>query len=642
MRHVYSGPRSAAVLVAAVALVVAVAALSMASPPPSADASLRVESGASLAQTGRLPSSGCRPIITESVRADAFRTCDGNAVTVTVGVTCLNYVPVHAVFLIAKHLLMQDHLEDVKRAAREAVGAIDFGQAARVGVVSLSVQVYEEVDLTDDKGAVVSAINKIQLDALNPFTEYHDWLGESAVVLEKARRDAKVPPIEVMVLYSTGCPTGYESYCQRQQASAAKARSDGITILGVCNPRARPFGLPVGLFLPANHCRDVRTMASPGYYYDLQQASRVGPAIDEIVARADDLGVKTLTIVENVPGPLTVLPGSARPAPDRATAGDVRWTFADLVAGGRITVTYGITTAAEGPLALRDGSAVDLVDTVGRAIGPALIPTRTLHAGPCVRQTPTPVPTATDPPSPTPSPSATATATTTTTATPTTASSATPTPTSVPGRAFLPVVLGRVCKPTDRPNHVVLVIDASSSMTDASAGRPKIDHAREAAGRFVDLLALGEQRDRAAIVAFNRAAEILVPLSADRAALHRAIDDIRTASGTRLDLAIALAQVAFDGGPPTLAEPSRTVVLLTDGRSDEGTSPAAIGRATDMRGRGYRIVAIGLGDDIDADVLRAMSGPGDFLSPPTADVLRGIYEALATRLPCPGGVIWGR
>lgn len=274
---------------------------------------------------------------------------------------------------------------------------------------------------------------------------------------------------------------------------------------------------------------------------------------------------------------------------------------------------------------------------------------------PRTRATLTPSPTlpATETSSPTPSPSATATATAT----------ATPSPTSTPTRrplpVYLPVIVNEECAERTQHADVVVVIDVSTSMDRlTSAGRSKMEAAQAAVRAFVGQMKLTPGAggyDQVAIVGFNDSWWIQQGLSADRAALERAIAALpeRSAQGTRLDLAVA-------GGLAALAGPGRNpantpvVVLLTDGLpnrvptpvpsgSQEDTVRAAARRAKDG---GVALYTVGLGQpaDIDAALLGDMaSRPDMFFYAPDAEELAAIYAQIAYTIGCPGGRHdWGR
>jgi len=243
--------------------------------------------------------------------------------------------------------------------------------------------------------------------------------------------------------------------------------------------------------------------------------------------------------------------------------------------------------------------------------------------------TPTPEPTRTSvPPSITPSPSLTASRTAT----------MSPTPRPI----YLPMLLRESCTPQQRLGDVVLVLDASQSMTGSVApgsAQSKLDAARAAAGRLLDILRLGDG-DQAAIVSFNAEAFVLAGLTADRGGLNRALDAIKVAPQTCIfcgvDAAVReLASVRrrLDSAP--------VVILLTDGRSSPQPVDLAVARAGEAKLAGVRIYTIGLGEDLDEAALREMaSGPESYFHAPSGAHLARIYQDIAADIPCPVSAFW--
>jgi len=257
---------------------------------------------------------------------------------------------------------------------------------------------------------------------------------------------------------------------------------------------------------------------------------------------------------------------------------------------------------------------------------------------------PTPTPTLTPRISPTPSATRTASPTRTATSTPTstTTPSPTTTPTRVPGPVYLPIAVSEPpCLPVRPILDVILILDASTSMADLTrAGRPKIDAAVAAARDFVARLALAPDGDHAALVAFNVAATLEAPLTADRAALDAALDGIALAQFTRIDLGLDAAAAELAS---TRRRPGATaaVILLTDGRSNPVPVSEAERAAEAVKATGARLFTIGLGQDLDADALRRMaSRPQDYFEAPDGEDLAAIYEVIAAALPCPPYAHW--
>ncbi len=255
-------------------------------------------------------------------------------------------------------------------------------------------------------------------------------------------------------------------------------------------------------------------------------------------------------------------------------------------------------------------------------------PTSTPPPTPLISPTPSVTPTRTPSPTRTRTPSATPTRTRTPTATPS------PLPTRDSRVIYLPLLVGERCDPGRQRIDVLLVMDASTSMRFATrAGRPKIAAAQEAARRFLGRLGLPE--DQAGLVAFNASATVLSRLSGDRAALLAAVDSIQLAEFTRIHLGMDLARELVLAGEHKGAN-LPAIVLLTDGRSNPDPSQMALDAAARAKAAGIRVFTVGLGQDVEQDVLRAMaSRPEDFFYAPDGEDLGAIYDAIAVAIPCP-------
>jgi Mg-chelatase subunit ChlD len=259
--------------------------------------------------------------------------------------------------------------------------------------------------------------------------------------------------------------------------------------------------------------------------------------------------------------------------------------------------------------------------------------------GPCESTpsvTPPPTPSATVPPIPT----STATAIRITPATPT--PTATPTATPRPVPVYLPLALREQCVPGQQRVDVALVIDASTSMVleRTRQGRTKLDAAVEAVELFVGDLDLPQ--DQAAIVSFNAGAELLQPLTGDRAALADALTRIQVQQTTRLDLGIQVARTELSS-TRRKAGNDPVMIVLTDGRANPVGPDAAVREGAAAKGEGVTIFTIGLGEELDLDALSAIaSKPAYFYSAPDGEDLEAIYKAIAVAIPCPADTFWGR
>jgi Mg-chelatase subunit ChlD len=173
---------------------------------------------------------------------------------------------------------------------------------------------------------------------------------------------------------------------------------------------------------------------------------------------------------------------------------------------------------------------------------------------------------------------------------------------------------------------VALLLDTSSSMEGA-----KIEAAKAAARAFVDALRLPV--DQAAIITFDSGARIDHALTADRAALQRAIEGVRTRLGTRIDLGLwaGLEEVVERGRSG--ADP--VIVLLTDGRPQGGSEGATFAAATFARDVRVDVWAIGLGPDVSEEVLVAIAGGSERVRlAPGPEELVEVYSNIAREIPC--------
>ena len=141
---------------------------------------------------------------------------------------------------------------------------------------------------------------------------------------------------------------------------------------------------------------------------------------------------------------------------------------------------------------------------------------------------------------------------------------------------------------------VVVALDVSDSMLveDAESGGklPRLERAKR---EIVDLLRMMEG-DRIGLVAFAGTAFVECPLTLDYGAAEIFLDAIDTdlipVKGTDLGRALRTSISAFDAG----SQPSRAVILITDGEDHSGQALAA---AEEAKTAGVRVFTIGIGRD---------------------------------------------
>ena len=164
-----------------------------------------------------------------------------------------------------------------------------------------------------------------------------------------------------------------------------------------------------------------------------------------------------------------------------------------------------------------------------------------------------------------------------------------------------------------RPLNLVFVIDKSGSMADSD----KMSRVKEGLRSMIGKL---RTDDIVSIVSFDTTARVLYPAHAigDGYALRRAIDCLEPDGSTNLHgglmLGYAEAKKHFRAGA------TNRVVLLTDGIANQGViDPAAIAaQSSEFNGQGIDLSTIGVGLDLNNDLLRTLANSG-----------RGLYHFIS-------------
>ena len=261
---------------------------------------------------------------------------------------------------------------------------------------------------------------------------------------------------------------------------------------------------------------------------------------------------------------------------------------------------------------------------------------------PTLTPTETPTPPITDTPTATPTSTPTDTPVPTDTPLPIPTASAIPTPT--PADLYLPLAIKEKCPDVKvTPLDVVIVIDASTSMRDLTRdGRPKIDAAVDAAKAVARLVRPGGLL-RVAVVRFADDAAVIAPLGDTRDAIERALDSMETSAGSRLDEGISRGAEALVAGDHTdRTERDARMIVLTDGLPSP-SGPDDVRRAAAVaRSQGILIDAIGIGLDVDAELLADAAGdPSRYHAIDDAEDLVDTLRPLIEPPPvCGGSTTW--
>ena len=199
---------------------------------------------------------------------------------------------------------------------------------------------------------------------------------------------------------------------------------------------------------------------------------------------------------------------------------------------------------------------------------------------------------------------------------------------------YLPFVTIHSCQTQFEPVDVVLALDASDSMAAPTepGGATKFAAAQAAAISFLQRLPFPDSQ--AAVVSFNESAILDQPLTSDLASLTAAIQNLSLATLTRLDLALALSRSELLS-PRHVPTRERVIILLTDGVPAGTTEAEVLAEADLTKAAGMVIYTIGLGQDVNGELLEAMaSSPDHYFPAPSTSDLDDIYTQIANVIHC--------
>jgi len=164
------------------------------------------------------------------------------------------------------------------------------------------------------------------------------------------------------------------------------------------------------------------------------------------------------------------------------------------------------------------------------------------------------------------------------------------------------------------------VLDRSGSMSGQ-----KIANAKAAAKAFLDRMDLSV--DQAGLVSFSDAATLNQMLTQMAGPVRTAIDGLVASGATNITDAITQAQAELTSARHRTGN-QPVIVLLSDGQPTAGGDPRPA--ATAAKNAGTRIFTIGLGADVDPDMLRDLaSSPSDYFFAPDSSQLDAIYQQIA-------------
>ncbi len=146
-----------------------------------------------------------------------------------------------------------------------------------------------------------------------------------------------------------------------------------------------------------------------------------------------------------------------------------------------------------------------------------------------------------------------------------------------------------------RGRNLLIALDVSRSMLAADVHPNRLERARVDIMDLIDDL----RGDRAGLLVFRGKANMICPLTTDRAFLRQALDGISIDSAPRgeTDLADAIRKslAAFE----TMPDENNAIILISDGEDLAGRAAAA---AAEAGHRGIPIFTVGIGDPAGAEV----------------------------------------
>lgn len=212
-----------------------------------------------------------------------------------------------------------------------------------------------------------------------------------------------------------------------------------------------------------------------------------------------------------------------------------------------------------------------------------------------------------------------------------------------------------IATPKDQSN-IVIVMDVSGSMAANDLQPNRLSAAKQAAQDFVNTLPANA---KVGLISFNTAARVDASLTTDHNAVKQSIRNLNYGGGTAIGegLEAALKQIALQSDQT--ANPGKTptantnppvpavVVLLSDGKSNAGISPAQV--TAEAKGQNIKVFTVGIGDRSAAPMLNGRYNPdagldektlqdmasqtgGEYFYAAETTQLRDIYNSLSSQL----------
>jgi Ca-activated chloride channel homolog len=187
---------------------------------------------------------------------------------------------------------------------------------------------------------------------------------------------------------------------------------------------------------------------------------------------------------------------------------------------------------------------------------------------------------------------------------------------------------------------VMLTVDVSGSMAATDVQPTRIEAARQAGRALINEL---PGQARVGLVSFNAQASVVAPLTRDHQSVQDALQSLQPGGGTAIGDALELSVQQLVQNRTGGAKSPEMIVLLTDGTSNTGVSPAD--GAAQAKAAGIPVETIGIGqrgkttflggrpiDGVDEQALQSISDStgGHYFYAAEAGILQNIFGSLGS------------
>jgi Mg-chelatase subunit ChlD len=183
------------------------------------------------------------------------------------------------------------------------------------------------------------------------------------------------------------------------------------------------------------------------------------------------------------------------------------------------------------------------------------------------------------------------------------------------------------------PLEVSFVIDESGSMADPVARErwryiTKLDRAQDATRTFLDVMS-DDEGHRASLIGYDDDTRVLQGFTEDQDAVEDRIDYLNAGDSTDIPSAIEASVEQFEDG--STEDRNQVMVLLTDGQDKSDRDPVTV--AQNRIPDDVTVYTIGVGNDVNDDVLRRVAAAGDegseYIKVEDPDELESVFEEIA-------------